>query len=507
MHLRLTFIVYRIGEKVYFEDSITVPDEMVEVICTLRDEIIYRNYHIFIRPKPEVIKRDKGNVSILILGLDSVSRINFHRRMPKTNMILSQLGKIELLGYNKIDDNTYPNLISVLSGMSAADLEKECWKGKGNKYFDDCSFVWDEFKNANFGTAFVEDSPGIGLFNYLKKGFIEKPTDHYLRPLMVRAERSMGHTTFEAGNTHVCIGDRLSMATVLDHTLKIARSMTDRLYMIFAWATSMTHDTMEYPLKGDDELSKFLVTLKKSGELDHTILIVMSDHGLRWGDYRSTYQGGLEDRLPILMFVMPEWFKKKYRKAVKNLHKNSRRLTTPYDFHETLLDLVSVWSLDDHTIERRTREAPGDATSTSLFLEVPLNRTCSTSGIPVHYCACHDPMKTLAVDDRNAVKAANALIEQLNLMLEDFEVCADLELFRVDSAAVETGRGTSKVNDYQLQVTTTPGHAKLEATVREDHNTFTLVGSVSRLNVYGNQSICVNDPKIKLICYCQRKKN
>lgn len=501
------YFYFRIGEKIYFKDSITVPNEMVEVICTLRDTIIYKNYHIFIRPKQAVIKRVSGNVSILILGLDSVSRINFHRRMPKTNAILSQLGNIEFLGYNKIDDNTYPNLISVLSGMSAAELKKNCWLNE-NDYFDRCSFVWDEFKDADFGTAFVEDSPGIGLFNYLKRGFVNKPTDHYLRPLMVRAEQSIGHTSYPVGNTKVCIGDKLSFATVLDHTLKIALSMSDRLYMNFAWTTSLTHDTMEYPLCGDDELSEFLITLEKSGELNHTILIVMSDHGMRWGNFRSTYQGGLEDRLPILKFVMPEWFKSTYRRAVKNLKINSRRLTTPYDLHETLLDLVNVKQLDDDTTGRRTEEARalGNATRTSLFLEIPLNRTCSSSGIPVHYCACHNPGKTLAVNNVNAVRAADALMRQLNLMLLNFTVCANLTLLQVDSVVVETGRETNKVNDYQLQVTTLPGLAKFEATVREYHNEFSLVGSVSRLNVYGNQSYCVNDPNIKLICYCKRQK-
>lgn len=40
------------------------------------------------------------------------------------------------------------------------------------------------------------------------------------------------------------------------------------------------------------------------------------------------------------MFAFPPWFKKKYPEAYINFQKNSHRLTTPFDIHETLEDVL-----------------------------------------------------------------------------------------------------------------------------------------------------------------------
>ena len=56
--------------------------------------------------------------SVVLLGLDSISRASFKRRMPKTRHYLTHtLGGIELTGYNKVDDNTVVNIVPLLSGQ------------------------------------------------------------------------------------------------------------------------------------------------------------------------------------------------------------------------------------------------------------------------------------------------------------------------------------------------------------------------------------------------------
>lgn len=72
----------------------------------------------------------------------------------------------------------------------------------------------------------------------------------------------------------------------------------------------------------------------------------MSDHGIRWGDIRKTYQGQMEERLPFVIITLPKWLKETYPVAAANLKKNVRRLTTPFDLHETLKDLLDVNNLN-----------------------------------------------------------------------------------------------------------------------------------------------------------------
>ncbi|CAI6358843.1 unnamed protein product [Macrosiphum euphorbiae] len=492
----------KLGEKVYFVHNTTVTNEMVEVVCTLNSSIVYKYYHIFIRPTSSVRNRKDGDVSVLVLGLDAVSRMNFHRQMPKTSAFLSEIGTIEMIGYNKVEDNTFPNVVPTLTGMSIDELKINCWP-ENDDFFDKCHFVWDDYKNANFSTIFAEDSTIIGTFNYLKSGFCKQPTDHYLRPILNHAEKSIGHTLIL--NTLGCYGTRLAMTMMLDYAYKIALSMANHLYMSVFWTTSLTHDYVEYPKLGDDDLRDFFDAFNKSGELNKTIVILMSDHGIRWGRFRDTYQGSLEDKLPILNFIIPQWFQNMYPSAMKNLNKNTIRLTTPYDLHETLLEFIDMNQLDDNSIARRTKMNEYKR-GTSLFLEIPENKNCKAAGIPKNYCACQEERQDLAVDDPIVVKAANALMEYVNFKLSAYNtLCANLTLQEIYKASVEMRKDNNSVKDYIIQVITVPGSAKFEATLRHHDDNFEMMGTVSRLNLYGNQSICMHDAKMKLLCYCIHK--
>ena len=52
-----------------------------------------------------------------MIGVDSVSRLNFHRQFPETTRILKEkLGAYEMYGYNKVRDNTFVNLVPLFLG-------------------------------------------------------------------------------------------------------------------------------------------------------------------------------------------------------------------------------------------------------------------------------------------------------------------------------------------------------------------------------------------------------
>jgi hypothetical protein len=109
-------------------------------------------------------------VSVLVLGVDSVSRLNAERLWPKTQQSLQEMNAVTLLGYNKVADNTFPNLVPVLIGQSVEDLNDVCgWPSKSKAYlekFDDCPFLWRTFSELGFRTMLAEECSHLTTFNF-----------------------------------------------------------------------------------------------------------------------------------------------------------------------------------------------------------------------------------------------------------------------------------------------------------------------------------------------------
>ena len=158
---------------------------------------------------------------------------------------------IELFGYNKLVDNTFPNLVPVLSGLSEKELQQMSWPNKSS-VFDKCKWIWKNFSAAGYRTAFGEDATWMGLFSYLKRGFKEQPTDYYVRPFVKKAEDDIGHK--KKMNAKLCIGSKMSAAVLLDYVSNFAITMSSKdslhsfgeqvLHVIFliipVWETTFT---------------------------------------------------------------------------------------------------------------------------------------------------------------------------------------------------------------------------------------------------------------------------
>ncbi|XP_068086105.1 uncharacterized protein [Anabrus simplex] len=506
-----------------FHRDMQIKEEFIKVECRVNKKEIYKDYHAFIFPKPEVEKRCKEAVSksgvdtgdrpsVLILGIDSVSRLNFHRQMPHTLLQLRQLGAIEMLGYNKVADNTFPNLVPVLAGLSEKELRNSCWP-KDKSSFDNCPFIWKRFSEAGYRTGFGEDAPWLGMFNYLKGGFVKQPTDYYMRPYSKHAEDNLGNT--KPLNTKLCIGSRLTVEVLLEYTRKFARSLVSVPSFGLFWESSLTHDYLNDAGLGDDLYVKFLTDMKKWEVLENNVLIVMSDHGIRWGGIHETYQGRMEERQPFLSFVFPAWFRERYTAAVANVERNNERLTTPFDLHETLADLLHPEELlNQAAIRRRSNEllsAGNPPRGISLFLQLPVDRTCLLAGIDAHWCTCqqNEPVKK---DSPLVLRSADFVVKHLNKMVQNFRQCEPLTLAAIQDAQLQvplqhlrTATEDKGIHDYLLVIRTIPGGGIFEATIRYQAKDYSLnvVGTVSRLNMYGNQSACVAEYHLKLYCFCR----
>lgn len=497
-------VYFRINEKsISFTNRTNIKKEFIEVWCKYEGKVIYKDVHSFAIKNIEKIIKETAPVdryNLLILGIDTVSRLNFHRTMVQTHKYLQDSDAIEFEGYNKVGDNTYPNLIPVLSGLTEDELSNICYPSESS-HFDDCHFIWNNYSEAGYHTAFIEDAPMLGLFNYLKKGFIKKPTDYYWRPFALFAEENYGHYN------NLCFGPRLSVQMLLSYAQKFVRTMLHSPYFGFFWETSFTHDYLNFPRLCDGMYEALIKTMKNEGLLERTILVLLSDHGIRWGGIQNTHQGRMEQRLPFLFFVLPKHFKEKYTLAAFNMKLNTKRLTTPFDLHETMIDLLNTEKLTDEKIHEKTiKKEYLDARGISLFLPIHGNRTCQTAGIEPHWCTCHQTKK-LATNNSLAFRVAYTTVDHINYLLTNHIQCAKLTMSKLMDLSIDIPASFGETDpkhqaDYTVVVQTHPGGGQFEATVRNTPKGFYVAGVVSRNNLYGNQSFCIDDVHLKLYCYC-----
>ncbi|XP_035446766.2 uncharacterized protein LOC118273736 isoform X2 [Spodoptera frugiperda] len=494
-----------------FSNNIRVKHEFVRVTCHYHSKRIYKQYFLFAQKIHEHKKKQNTSsnktqseyYNVIIMGMDSISRLNLYRTMPKTLAYLKDKGAIELLGYNKVDDNTFPNLTPMLLGIKETDLKRTCWPNR-NANFDNCPFIWQWFKEAGFQTALGEDSAKLGTFNFLRHGFIKSPTDYYIRTFIYEAEKNVGNTL--DFNSYICMGNKYFYKVLLDYIQDLTALLKNSKLFGFFWEVSMSHDYLTYPMAMDASYESFLKRLDSDNYLDKTVLILLSDHGMRWGTIRLTKQGRLEERLPFVHILLPPSFKKNYSLAYNNLKTNSKRLTTPYDIYATLSDLITLDPIKDENIKQRTESFYANQKSVSLFLPIPGNRTCSIAGIDDQWCTCHKSIK-ISKESFDAHDVAEELVKNLNNYLEEHEECAKLTLSEVldvtEMMVGEPRKNEVGWREFMAVVRTTPGGGVFEGTLRKHKDKWSLAGAISRLNLYGNQSHCVHHYQLKLYCYCR----
>ncbi|XP_075992551.1 uncharacterized protein LOC142987578 isoform X1 [Anticarsia gemmatalis] len=496
-----------------FTNYVETAHEFVKVTCDFEQKTIYEEFFLFARKKMRSFNRNMNthrnestpatHYNVIVMGIDAISRLNFYRTMPKTLAYLKKKGAIELLGYNKVGDNTFPNLTPMLLGIKESDLKRTCWPDHSAN-FDNCPFIWQWFKEAGFYTALGEDSAHLGTFNFAKFGFIKSPTDYYIRTFIHEAEVNAGNT--KDFNSYICMGNKYFYKVLLDYIEHLTSTLRLSKLFGFFWEVTMSHDYLNYPMAMDDSYEAFLERLDSNNYLDNTILLLLSDHGIRWGAIRLTKQGRLEERLPFVHILLPPSFQVNYNQAYQNLKQNSKRLTTPFDIYATLSDLIKLEVISDTNIKQRSKRPYGHSRSISLFLPIPKNRTCKMADIDDHWCTCH---KSVKMNSRSyaAHNVAQQLVNHLNMIVREYPQCAELSLADVlEVTEMLVGKPRKDEvgwREFMAVVKTSPGDGVFEGTLRHQDDKWSLAGTISRLNLYGGQSRCVEHYQLKLYCYCQ----
>lgn len=209
---------------------------------------IYHDAHAVVIPSTKVLNKIKKTKSrkapsVLLIGIDSISRLNLIRSMPETYKFVSNNGWYDMKAFNKIGDNTYPNLNALLNGRNLSTMEQDCdWKKLGE--LEKCRFLWNDFNAANYVTAYAEDCMNIQTFNYYKTGFIHPPTDHYMRPFTLAAEKYV-QPTFSKPWLIKCLGHRHYADYIYQYARDFANVYKNNSFFGLFWTNSFSHDELK----------------------------------------------------------------------------------------------------------------------------------------------------------------------------------------------------------------------------------------------------------------------
>lgn len=519
---------YLFGDFRQLQFGVPLKDEYLVVNCSMGDAPNFTQFIplVPLKPKVESAKSTRhfandttSRLNVIIVGIDSVSKLNFLRHFQKTQRFLKEnLRSYELKGYTKVADNTFPNLVPLLTGRFIEHYWNESVR---DMFFDSVDFVWKNYSAKGYRTLFAEDAPHIATFNYLKKGFRDPPADYYFRPFALAVEKSLVRRESKAN----CLHSVLEIEILYNYLKDFVRTMADRPYFAFTFVARLTHDNLNAAAHADEPTLHLLKDLQSSGALNRSVLILFSDHGIRFGPIRQTYIGKFEERMPFIFLIFPPWFSERHPNLASNLRENQNRLTTPFDIHATLVHLLQL----DRRASSELNETLSRLTPHGLSLlgPIPKDRTCEQASILPHWCPCQTH-KPVPVTEQVVINCAGALVDTLNKILKPLEgACASLRLKQILDARfgqandvvlrfvkhqndvinrhVVLGQKINAPVDYLIVIKVEPSGGIFEGTIRYDgeDGTYKVLDDISRLNVYGNQSICINDARLRKFCYCK----
>ncbi len=512
-------LLVRCGDRLNFET--TFP--------TNKPVVVEKFKHWNTRPETDGGGAEVEPISVLFLGIDSVSRSHAYRSLPRTlDFMTSTLEFVDFQGYHSTSGSTLTNFMAFLMGTTRSDVRRTCapdW----HSTFDRCPLIWQEFGAAHYVTMYVED--GTQTFNWGgQSGFAEPPTDFYAHPLFnamlpLRKKHSPTHAVAPGGpakkwndDLHAyCASNETVPQFVARYTRRFAEKFSAAGVPFFGFsffAYPFHDDIYSLPTMDDDFLALMKALAGNSALLERTLIVLLSDHGDRTSFFHSaSIEAYIERALPPLFVRVPEALKRRFPQFEEALRFNAgRRLVTPFDLHHTFRHLLHLDG--GGTEEESFRPVMEDRSS--LFVRVAGTRTCGKVHLSGESCACNtaahgEPARNPFVMNKLMPfmqKTLNELVKKGGYAGK----CASwsTDVFSILSSQVLSNDSAS--TDVLLKFRAEPLEAHFEAKVRIAHaksefDGAELLGAFTRINTYGEQSACIpsvtdKDKEMKELCVC-----
>ncbi|XP_041977487.1 uncharacterized protein LOC121731878 [Aricia agestis] len=472
----------------------SLQEEIITVTCVQtvgkKSIKIYEDSYMLVKKDKEEEKRETHNKrwNILIVGMDSMSRARMYSNMPKTVRYFNEQKWLDYRGYQKIGYNTFPNIASLLTGMTDQTFQRTCYMG-----MDGCNkfLLWSELQQLGYKTAYGEDFIRLPDTFSRYDGFKNKPTDHYMRPLFLNGETTTGNTE--------CTHKLTSVKHVLNYALDLSSTYRNGSYFGFFWLNSYSHNSNNNPKFLEEDLIDFFKSLNGTGALEDTFILFLSDHGIRSGEVRVQYQSYYDERLPMLFLWVPEPFRRLHREKYENLQTNQFRLVTPFDIHLTMWEIHRI--TNDSASFKTLKACP---LCRSITKVISPYRKCIDAGVSDKWCSCHHMTK--ADQSKDTVKRSVAMVaEHLGNRSQLVKTvkctkCEKLKLKHVHR--VHTYDDNNKT--YYVLAVNMIGDVGFETTVVEDNGTLTILQPTYTITAYNTRSTCTATRSNKEYCICTK---
>lgn len=522
------------GPEVKFVTPVFVKSHVFRVTCVLAPgQTIYDYLHFnpfwddTAKSNDEIENESEDKPSVILLGLDSVSRSHAIRYLPQTREFLrTQLDAYDFEGYSKVGENTWPNFMPLLTGQTHRNFP---WIQHVVSHFDHVPFLWNEKVMEHFATFFAEDRPDISPFlSDNRRGFKFAPTDFYFRPFTLGTRKFVPTVMKTLAKPSLsCYGVKSYLEFQLDYLKGFVMRYKHKRKFAFFW-NNIGHSQFNAVRWGDKPILEFLIWLKQTNQTDNLIFAIMSDHGFRISDAALTHVGRAENNNPLLMIHVPKTLRQKYTWLPEILSANSKKLTSHYDLYQTILDLVTDKDITNGSV----KPVQKGLVRRNLFYPIPVDRHCADAGIEEQYCSCQERLN-ISTTKIPVQSLAKFLVRSINDMLSERQyVCYNLNLRTVTEASVSYSNNDIETNyklkksgifnkyfcnqfadisgRYSIVFQTIPGMASFEGVVDfteyskgDVTSKMNMIGQPVRLDRYGNQSHCVNDASLRPFCYCK----
>ncbi|CAG7824571.1 unnamed protein product [Allacma fusca] len=464
---------------------------------------------------------DEIPFSVMLIGLSNYSRTNFQKNIPKSvKSMLDIMEFIEFQGYHSVAPFPLENFLGILGGMNIPTVFKKCHPNQ-KSWFDDCSLIWDSFKENDYVTMLMEDGSDTFTWDGMK-GFLKKPTDFYTHPLF--QSRAQLRQEFPIkGLSDKCLSRLNPQAFLFEYAQRFYKKFIDYPFFAFIWSSYMTHSKSRFTSGTDDGFSKLLYTLRYFPEtLERTVVIIASDRG---SDAEGP-TGFLEKSLPGLFIRIPESLEKKFPNLQlrETLAVNSKRLVTGLDIHHTLQHLLVLNEMSFSGGMSENGDMLGKINSknfkptlkdrSSLLVPISESRQCSDVNIPESSCACN------ASDDMPAwnnplsrVLMIDFVVKELNDIIKDSvykNKC--LQYFPAKNPKIYTDivKAEKNFTEGSLTFVVEPERRKFIVTLRVIHATsnldrFERLSKFSRAGSGVREDWCleeIEDEVVKQLCTC-----
>ena len=415
-----------------------------------------------------------------------------------------------------------------------------CWSDElphadyANKPFDEFPFLWKNYSAKGYATFYAEDMPDMNTFSYYARGFVEQPTNHYMRPFWIERGNGEHHETYDSvfrflennnvnlkKGSSLCYKNKPRHQVQIDYLKQFIQTYKNQRRFALSFLVELSHEYQNFLTYGDNDFVDFLKWFKHSGYMNNSILVFFSDHGSRIEKIRNTAVGRIEDRMPMLYMVIPPSLKAKYAHIDQALRENENRVITAHDVHQTLVDVLN------QDYQKPTKSFfDNRARGISLFQEVPLGRSCAEAWIPENYCPCYTSVPINAQNNPVVQEIALQMVSDLNSRVQHLPECVELKLSEIRDVrkvtqALEylhseksglTGLSVFRFMEpekeqterYEISIETLPGKGTFDATyIVFSESGIKRLGDIVRTNKYGNQSACITNRLLTPFCYCK----